>query len=59
MNDQDLNRSKNRDDYYRCRICKGLYLETECTWDEIKGFKCPKQCVEPFNQPPYELPTNE
>ena len=45
-----------RDDYFRCRWCKGIFPDSECILDEIKGYQCPKGCIEPFFQPPYESP---
>jgi hypothetical protein len=46
-----------RDDMYRCKWCKGLFPDNKCTRDPITGvYICPNQCVEPFNQPPYESP---
>jgi len=46
-----------RDDMYRCKICKQLYLDSQCERDSKTGaFICPKGCVEPFVQPPYQSP---
>lgn len=43
----------------RCKICKKLYNDSECDFDPVKGFICPKGCEEPFNQPPYESPMQD
>jgi hypothetical protein len=49
--------TKNRDDYFRCKVCKKLYADEECSRDEKTGaFICPLGCVEPYNQPEYESP---
>lgn len=48
-----------RDDYFRCRYCKKLFTNDECAIDPTKGYQCPNGCEEEYNQPPYELPTNE
>lgn len=49
-----------RDDYYRCKWCKGLFADEQCQRDSITGvFICPNGCVEPFVQPAYEPPTND
>lgn len=45
-----------RDDYFRCKICKGLFLDSECVVDPIKGNQCPRGCEEPYIQPDYESP---
>lgn len=44
---------------FRCRFCKELFRDADCVKDPVKGFICPKGCVEPFNQPPYESPLQE
>jgi len=52
-----------RDDMHRCGICKKLFKDEDCILElneeggSNKGFQCPNLCVEPFEQPPYELPT--
>lgn len=48
-----------RDDYFRCKICKGLFSDNEAVLDPIKGLQCPNGCVEPYQQPPYESPLND
>ena len=47
-----------RDSYHRCRYCKGLFRDEECTPDPVKGLVCPNACQPSFEQPPYEPPTS-
>lgn len=51
---------KDRDNYTRCKICKELFPdpdpETLTEEEKIKGYQCPRGCVETFKQPPYESP---
>lgn len=49
----------NRDDYYRCKICKQLFKNVECVLDEDEGYQCPNGCVKPFEQPQYESPMQD
>lgn len=53
----NMNKSKNRDDYFRCSICGGLFETKECYLDPIKGYMCPNGCEESYVQPKYEKPT--
>ncbi len=48
-----------RDDYFRCKICGQLFADADCELDPDKGLQCPNGCVQPFNQPPYELPMQD
>lgn len=47
-----------RDEMHRCRWCKGLFNDKDCTLDPILGFICPNNCTAPFIQPAYESPLN-
>lgn len=49
----------NRDDYFRCPVCKKLFTNEECSLDLDKGYKCPNGCEKPFIQPQYESPTQD
>jgi hypothetical protein len=49
----------NRDNYFRCRVCKRLFLDEKCILDPIKGLQCPEGCEEPFAQPAYEPPLQD
>jgi hypothetical protein len=55
MKGVDLN---NRDSYTRCKICKKLFATVDAIHDPIKGYLCPRNCEEPFEQPSYESPFN-
>lgn len=46
----------NRDNYFRCRVCKKLYADTEGVLDPVKGLQCPRGCEPPYDQPEYESP---
>ena len=49
-----------RDDYFRCRWCKGLFPDAQCARDEVTdAYLCPNGCREPFNQPEYESPLQD
>lgn len=49
----------NRDDYFRCKHCKGLFPEDGASRDPDTGaFLCPNGCLPTFSQPPYESPLN-
>lgn len=50
---------KDRNNYHRCKVCKGLFADSECELDPVKGLICPKGCLEPFEQPAYESPLQE
>lgn len=51
---------KNRDNYMRCVWCGELFHHAVCKRDlETDAYLCPNQCVKPFIQPAYELPTPE
>jgi hypothetical protein len=52
-----------RDDYHRCKYCKKLFKEEDCTREvdnegQSTGYQCPNGCQPTFEQPPYEPPTN-
>lgn len=50
----------NRDDYFRCRFCKELFLDEYCIPDEITGaLQCPNGCSASYEQDPYESPLFE
>ena len=50
---------RKRDDYFRCPICLGLFPDSECSLDPIKGYVCPNNCIRTFEQPKYESPFND
>lgn len=59
MKEADLNKSRNRDDYTRCKICLVLFVTAKAEMNKDGTYICPNGCVESFNQPPYESPFQE
>lgn len=45
-----------RDDYFRCKVCKRLWKDSDAVIDPDKGYQCPNGCEIPFEQPAYESP---
>lgn len=45
-----------RDDYFRCKFCKGLFPDAQCVLDPVEGLQCPQGCKPQYEQPPYESP---
>lgn len=49
----------NRDDYFRCKICKQLFSHDEGILDLDKGYMCPNGCTPPYEQPSYQSPLQD
>lgn len=46
-----------RDNYHRCKHCKGLFPDEDCIPDTVSGvLQCPNGCRDTFQQPAYESP---
>lgn len=60
-NDMDEEpKSRSRDDYWRCKICKQLNSDKDCERDDVSGaYLCPNGCKVEFVQPPYESPLSD
>lgn len=58
MNEKDKKPMK-RDEMMRCKHCKKLFPDKDCTLDPILGLICPNGCKPTFEQPPYESPFND
>jgi len=53
-----------RDKMHRCKVCKKLFRDEECTITinadgTSDGLKCPNECVPVYQPTEYELPTND
>lgn len=57
MTDKPEEKKSKRDEMMRCKHCKKLFRDDECTLDPLLGLICPNGCKEQFVQPPYESPS--